>query len=445
MLLSSILGLGNWSGAHNRARLVAISNLTYVTIGTFCILVGLVSYEARIAAYIYFALSLISFLMLWVNVKGFLMASRVVFTLTLNLGILISAALCESFYAHAGDRMFFLVNVALASIMFDFKERKVIIPIYSFLLIILVGFDPLREFIASHLAIDPYPAMPGIAIYTKFLLSGVTVALCFLYLQFINSQAQKETLELYEKVRSNNEELQETLDELKSTQGRLVQSNTELKQFAWIVSHDLKAPLRAISTLIDFILTDQKDRMDENGKQQSLLLKSRVSKLNVLIDGIIYYSKVGGRMNKQEIDTKKVVEGVVDMLAPPRHINIEISPNLPVIYADPTRTHQLFQNLLSNAIKFIDKPQGKIVIGFKENPTEWRFSITDNGPGIDEKHKEKIFNIFQTLGNGNDFENTGVGLSIVKKIVEMHDGKVWVESDLGEMTTFHFTIPKTSV
>ena len=129
------------------------------------------------------------------------------------------------------------------------------------------------------------------------------------------------------------------------------------------------------------------------------------------------------------------------MLAPPPHIHIAVESDLPTLRCEPTRTAQVFQNLLSNAVKYMDKPQGEIRVACKADGDFWQFSIADNGPGIEPAYFEKIFQLFQTLAARDDVEGTGVGLSIIKKIVEMNGGRIWLESEVGTGTTFFFTLP----
>jgi signal transduction histidine kinase len=132
---------------------------------------------------------------------------------------------------------------------------------------------------------------------------------------------------------------------------------------------------------------------------------------------------------------------VIDMLVPPKNISITIENTMPVIECAETHVMQLFQNLLSNAIKYMDKPKGQIKVGCVEEDGFWKFSIADNGPGIEEKHFEKIFKMFQALSVSEDFEGTGVGLTIAKKIVELYGGNIWVKSKIGKGSTFFFTLP----
>ena len=130
------------------------------------------------------------------------------------------------------------------------------------------------------------------------------------------------------------------------------------------------------------------------------------------------------------------------MLVPPENISITIEDNMPIIKCAETHVMQVFQNLLSNAIKYMDKPKGQIKVGCVEQDGFWKFSIADNGPGIEEKNFEKIFKMFQALSVSEEFEGTGVGLTVAKKIVELYGGNIWVESEIGKGSTFFFTLPK---
>ena len=218
--------------------------------------------------------------------------------------------------------------------------------------------------------------------------------------------------------------------------------NKELKEFAYVVSHDLKAPLRAINSLATWLVMDYEDKFDEDGKQQLHLLQARVTRMDSLIDGILQYSRVGRvEEDKVEIDLQKQVPEIIDYLAPPENIKVEIDNELPTIVSEKTRITQVFQNLMSNAIKYMDKPEGTINIGCTKEDEFYKFYVKDNGPGIDEKYFERIFKIFQTLHAKDQYESTGVGLTLIKRIVEMYGGKVWVESEVGNGSTFYFTFP----
>ena len=247
-----------------------------------------------------------------------------------------------------------------------------------------------------------------------------------------NERLKKEVLER-QKVETKQGKLLETIEK----------TNEELKDFAYIISHDLKAPLRGISTLTEWIINDYSDKLDEEGKEQMRLLSSRVDRMHNLIEGVLQYSRVG-RIEEQHVtvNLNELVTDVIDMLSAPDNIEITIENELPVVFCEQTRIMQVFQNLLSNAVKYMDKPEGLIRIGCKEDADSWIFSVSDNGPGIEEKYFRKIFQIFQTLNARDDFESTGVGLTVTKKIIELYGGKIWLESRPGEGTTFFFTLLK---
>lgn len=254
--------------------------------------------------------------------------------------------------------------------------------------------------------------------------------------------------------------------------------NRELESFAYVVSHDLKAPLRAITSLSSWLEADYADKLDEQGRESLGLLVQRATRMNSLIDGILQYSRVGRvREEMQLVDVGMVVKDVIDLVAPPEHVAVILEMKLPALLCEKTRIFQVFQNLISNAVKHLDKPRGIIRIGcvdsseFRVGSSEtkpsdsaeretipqsaslvprpssvkddyYTFYVSDNGPGIEEKYFDKIFQLFQTLKPRDEVENTGVGLTIVKKIVEMYGGRIWVESKLGEGSTFWFTLPK---
>ena len=270
-------------------------------------------------------------------------------------------------------------------------------------------------------------------------------------------QASLKMEQLEQMVQERAQELIETNKQLKleinvreQAEIRLAQmlkkvdnANKEMKDFASIVSHDLKAPLRGVRTLAMWILDECGNKFDEKATKQMNLLLDRVERIYSLIDGVLKYSKVGQTQEVQtRINLNKFLPEVIDMIAPPENISVTIENELPNITCGETHIMQLFQNLLSNAIKYMDKPEGWIKIGCVEEENFWKFSIADNGPGIDEKHFERIFRMFQVLSVNEEIEGTGVGLTVAKKIAELYGGRIWVESEVGQGTTFFFTLPK---
>ncbi|MCZ6676221.1 MAG: ATP-binding protein [Candidatus Poribacteria bacterium] len=220
-------------------------------------------------------------------------------------------------------------------------------------------------------------------------------------------------------------------------------ANKDLNDFAYIASHDLKAPLRAISSLADWLKTDYGDKLDDPGKEILDMLGGRINRMYNLIDGILQYSRAGRvREEAVKINLNELVVRVLDTVAPPENFEVTIPDELPTIWGEPTCVEQIFQNLVENAIKYMDKPDGRIEIGCVRANGCWRFRVADNGPGIEERHFERIFQMFQTLAPRDEIESTGVGLAVVKKSVEMCGGKTWVESEVSQGSTFFFTLPQ---
>jgi PAS domain S-box-containing protein len=231
--------------------------------------------------------------------------------------------------------------------------------------------------------------------------------------------------------------------DLESSVQELERSNRELRDFAHITAHDLKAPLRGIGTLVDWLDQDYGEQIGPEGKENLHLLQSRVDRMGRLISGILRYSEIGHNDQPVEIlDTHALTAEVIEQIAAPDHIEICIENTLPSVPAERTRLTQVLQNLITNAIKYIDKPQGKIHISARDDGDFWEFCVADNGPGIKAKHFARIFQMFQTLSSSDRCESTGLGLAVVKKIVDMYGGRIWLESEMGQGSAFFFTLPK---
>ncbi len=257
---------------------------------------------------------------------------------------------------------------------------------------------------------------------------------------------RQQSNDLAQKIKELNnalDELQKKEILLKKKSSDLEKSNKELKDFAFIISHDLKAPLRGINSLVSWIVNDYRGKLDKQGEEYLSLLQNRANRMYNLIEGVLQYSRVGRiEENKIEMDLNVLVQDIIDLLSPPSHIEVKIIDKLPSIIIERTRITQVFQNLISNAIKYMDKAHGNISITCSEINNFWEFHVADNGPGIDEKYFNKIFQIFQTLPSSNTIESTGIGLTIVKKIVEYDGGHVRVSSIIGQGSTFTFSLPK---
>jgi len=223
---------------------------------------------------------------------------------------------------------------------------------------------------------------------------------------------------------------------------RLRRANEELQRFAFATAHDLKTPLRGIHVLADWLAADYADKLDERGREYLTLLAARTTRMYSLVEAVHQYTNIGYEESRVAVDLSELVPQVVNRLAPPKNVKITIEGIMPVIQYDRDRIAQVFKNLVDNAVRYMDKPQGCIVVRGEEEAGRWKFSVTDNGPGIERKYYEKVFEIFQTLSTKDESESTGMGLSIVKKIVESYGGEIWIDSILGEGTTFFFTLPK---
>jgi PAS domain S-box-containing protein len=225
----------------------------------------------------------------------------------------------------------------------------------------------------------------------------------------------------------------------------LEKSNKELDDFTYIISHDLKEPLRSIDAFSGFVLDDYKDKLDAEGKNYLERIRVNAIKMQELIEDLLDITRIERKRNPfEEIETGELVKEVklrLEYAIKEKNVELIVSDSLPRIFCDRVRLTEVFANLVSNAIKFNDKPKPVIEIGCSEKDGFYEFYVKDNGPGIEEQYFEKIFEIFQRLGHREETEGTGAGLTIARKIVQMHKGKVWVESKVGEGATFYFTIP----
>lgn len=221
----------------------------------------------------------------------------------------------------------------------------------------------------------------------------------------------------------------------------LASSNAELDEFARVVSHDLKAPLRGISYLAKWIVEDCEDIVRAESRKHLSLLDERARRMSRLIDGVLSYSRVGRtRAAFQHVDSRAVVEEVIDSLGPLRDVSVRIEGTLPVVRYDRIQLTQVFQNLIQNGVQHLGRPSGEVVVSCRKADDGFEFCVRDDGVGIPETHLDRVFQMFQVVDP--EGETTGVGLAIVRKIVEMHGGAVSVASTAGRGATFRFSIPK---
>lgn len=235
------------------------------------------------------------------------------------------------------------------------------------------------------------------------------------------------------------------LDQIQLRQDELERSNRELDHFAYVTTHDLKAPLRAIATLSSWIEEDLGEQVEGESADHLNLLRGRVQRMEALIDGILQYSRVGRvNVDLEEVDTEDLVREVVELVGVPSSFTVQLHEPLPVVLARRVRLQQVFSNLISNAVKYHDREDGRIEISAREVDGCYEFTVTDDGPGIAPEYHDKVFLIFQTLQSRDEMESTGVGLAVVKKIVESEGGKVSLESQPRAGASFRFTWPMHS-
>ncbi len=231
-------------------------------------------------------------------------------------------------------------------------------------------------------------------------------------------------------------------DELARLSTELKRSNQDLDQFAYVASHDLKAPLRGIANLTEWIGEDLGDAISSESREHMQLLKGRVHRMEALIEGILTYSRAGRvREEPVELDVGALVAECVELLAPPPDTEFVIRPGMPILLTERVPMQQVFMNLIGNAIKYNQRPGARVEVGAQPDGEGWRFAVSDNGPGIEARYRERIWQIFQTLAPRDKVEGTGIGLSVVRKIVETRGGRTWLESEVGSGTTFYFTWP----
>ncbi|OWP85021.1 hypothetical protein BWK59_02300 [Flavobacterium davisii] len=223
---------------------------------------------------------------------------------------------------------------------------------------------------------------------------------------------------------------------------KLKKQNQQLNDYAQIVSHDLKSPLRSIHSLISWIKEDNLKEFSEQTLSYLEMIERKVEKMDHLIQGILTYSKIDTLENVyEEVNTNEIIQNIIQIIHIPENVKVTIANVLPIIQADQYRIQQLFQNLISNAVTYIDKPQGQVIVDYKDNNDSHLFSISDNGPGIAPENQDKIFTIFQSFTKHE--KSTGIGLSIVKKIIENYKGEIWLKSQENIGTTFFIKIPKS--
>ncbi|MDO7136325.1 GAF domain-containing sensor histidine kinase [Algibacter lectus] len=260
---------------------------------------------------------------------------------------------------------------------------------------------------------------------------------------------EKEILFVFANMLVNVKQRKENEDQIKEQEKKkeellksLSQQNVELNEYAHVVSHDLKAPLINIHTLVGWFMYDHKDKVSKEDMKPLEQALFNVEKMDFLIKGILDYSTVD-RLESEDkhVDFNEMIDDVLQTVLTPSDTTITVQENLPTLFGNTWRFKQVFQNLIQNAIKYSDKDNGIIDVGYSEKPEHYEFYVKDNGMGIKADYFDKIFKVFTKLESTG--ASSGIGLSIVKKIITYYNGSIWLESEEGIGSTFFFTLPKS--
>ncbi|MFK8183019.1 MAG: ATP-binding protein [Phormidesmis sp.] len=249
--------------------------------------------------------------------------------------------------------------------------------------------------------------------------------------------------EFITQLESRAKALSDSNHKLAKTARLLKKRNRELDEFAYVASHDLKAPLRAITNLSEWLEEDLAGNISEDSQSYLTLIKSRADRLDRFIQGLLNYSRAGREnVEATDVKTQPFIQEILDNLLIPETLTLtQTGPSL-TLHTQQILLQQVLTNLISNAIKYHDKPNGTVAITVEDTSPFVTFSVTDDGPGIDSQHHQQIFGVFQTLNSKDDIDSTGIGLSIVKKLVETQGGKISLQSAPGEGSTFTFSWPQ---
>jgi light-regulated signal transduction histidine kinase (bacteriophytochrome) len=248
--------------------------------------------------------------------------------------------------------------------------------------------------------------------------------------------------------KQSEQALHNRAEELSRLAAALERSNRELDAFAYAASHDLRAPLRGIANLAQWIEEDltSDGTLKADTRDMLGLMRSRMHRMEALIDGILQYSKAGRVTDRATlVDTRRIVDDVVDLLTVAPEATVVVDGPMPTILSATPPLQQIFMNLIGNALKYTDAAAPVVRVTSQDLGDYVQFSVRDNGPGIPPEYHERIWGIFQTLEARDKVEGTGIGLSLVKKLAESQGGRAWVESAPGDGATFHFLWPKRPV
>jgi signal transduction histidine kinase len=256
-----------------------------------------------------------------------------------------------------------------------------------------------------------------------------------------NLLESSDTLSLADFIDSQTKEIVKINKQKDKLLHNLERQNQELNDYTHMISHDLVSPLQSIETLTQWLMDDHRDSLNEEGRSHVELISEHVEKIDTLVASIRKYSRIIRTVKTySDFHLNDVITSIERELKLPDNVKVIIPRSLPVLNGDMYCCKELFINLIDNAVKFNDKEEKLVEVGYEESDTHWQFYVKDNGKGIDSVYFEKVFVAFSKLEN--DYKSAGMGLAIVKKIIEVYKGKIWIESELNKGTTVYFTIKK---
>ncbi|RPD51538.1 hypothetical protein DRJ53_02335 [Paracnuella aquatica] len=279
-------------------------------------------------------------------------------------------------------------------------------------------------------------------------LVAITVAIFRMRVERIHQQKEelaRQVAERTKRLASVTEQERAARKEADKANKQLARKNVELEQFAYVASHDMQEPLRTISSFVELLRRQYGGRLDDKADKYLAFMSQASDRMKVLINDLLEYSRLGRKGELSLVNCNELTQAVLadlQLAIKDAGANVQVGA-LPTVEAFPTELKQVFQNLIVNALKFRKKTEPPLIeVGCTEREDHWEFFVKDNGIGMDAKHYERIFVIFQRLHTRSEFEGSGIGLSHCKKIVEMHNGHIWVESVLGSGSTFYFTLQR---
>jgi signal transduction histidine kinase len=367
---------------------------------------------------------------IWINHAGYHKTSRQIYLLFVNSFVLINACFIGN---DSRVHDFFYISYVVPFLLFRVKDYFNIV---LGILIAIVAFNVYQHIYPHFTAYNVAPAVQkeiySINVWMKFVLFGIAIYVLAYY-----NYASEMQLEI------SNKKLEAQADELK-------RSNQDLEQFAYIISHDLKAPVRSIGSFMKLLQNRYKAVLPEEAREFVSLSKASAERLSAQIDDLLSYCRVGMNLPPAaEVDLNEMIKTIqVELGEKIKESNarIVVQRKLPVLKNVHTNMlHHVLQNLVANGIKFNKNPNPVVAISYKDNGDTGQLMVRDNGIGIEPGFEEKLFQMFSRLHTHDQFEGTGIGLAVCKKIVNFYNGNIWFESTPGQGTTFYFSLPKAMI